>query len=88
MKRFISDSLRWPEAARDICYSGTLFVSFTVEESGRLTGIKLLKKSILKCFDKEAIRLVKSMPAWIPAKVHGRIVRSEMQIPVLFTIQE
>lgn len=88
MTRFISDHLRWPKEAGEINFSGHIFVSFTVEKTGQLTDIKVIKPGVLKCFDNEAVNVVKKMPLWIPAKDNGQPIRRSMHIPIRFMVKE
>ena len=60
MFEFIKDNLRWP-GDDDSCIQGRVVVSFIVEKDGSLTDVKV-EKSLDPSFDKEAIRVVKSMP--------------------------
>ena len=60
MFEFITDNLSWP-GDDDSCIQGRVVVSFIVEKDGSLTDVKV-EKSLDPSFDKEAIRVVKSMP--------------------------
>ena len=60
MFEFIADNLRWP-GDDDSCIQGRVVVSFIVEKDGSLTDVKVVR-SLDPSFDKEAIRVVKSMP--------------------------
>ena len=55
-------------------------------EDGRLTDIKVAK-SISPSIDKEAIRMVKSMPKWTPGKQRGKAVRVSYTVPINFVLQ-
>jgi len=58
-------------------------VSIIVRRDGSLTDVKVAK-SIHQSLDKEAVRVVKAMPKWIPAKRMGKVVDVQMFIPVNF----
>jgi protein TonB len=64
--KFVSDSLCYPIQAKENSVEGKVFTSFVVEKDGRLTGIKILRGIGYGC-DEEAVRLVQSMPKWMPA---------------------
>ena len=81
---FTIDSLRLP--SQDDCI-GKIYVRFIVEIDGKLSNIEILR-GLDNCngFNDEAIRFIKSMPAWIPAFLNGNKVRAYMTIPVDFNI--
>ena len=63
-------------------------VKFVVNESGDISNVEILK-GVPGCndCDKEAIRVVKSMPKWKPAKMTGRAVKCYFNLPFSFKIQ-
>jgi TonB family protein len=82
MFEFIADNLRWP-GDDDSCIQGRVIVSFIVEKDGSLTDIKV-EKSIDPLFDKEAVRVVKSMPKWKPGMYRGKPAIVKYYIPISF----
>lgn len=77
---WISKNLRYPT---DIDVEGKVYVSFVVHSDGTITSIKILK-GIGAEYDKEAIRLISTMPKWIPAQLGGREVNSIVRLPIVF----
>ena len=66
---------------------GTVYVQFTVEKDGSITNVKVLRGLNPK-YNQEAVRLVKEMPDWIPAKdAEGNNVSTKMKLPVKYEIQ-
>lgn len=63
-----------------------MIVSFVVERDGSLSNVKVIR-SVEEHLDKEAIRIVKSMPKWIPARQNGKVVRCKYTVPVVFCLQ-
>lgn len=61
--RYIQRNLHYPEAAKFANVSGKVYVQFIIRKDGQITDVDILKKLGFGC-DEEAIRLVKSMPAW------------------------
>lgn len=59
-----------------------LFVSFIVDENGRLSDSKVLRDDILVTAKEEAINLVKKMPNWIPGEHNGKKVKCYFTIPI------
>jgi protein TonB len=86
MFEFIADNLRWP-GDDDSCIQGRVIVSFIVEKDGSLTDIKV-EKSIDPLFDKEAVRVVKTMPKWEPGMYNGHPARVKYCIPISFRLAQ
>ena len=85
MFEFIADNLHWP-GDDDSCIQGRVVVSFIVEKDGNLTDVKVVK-SLDPAFDKEAVRVVKSMPKWEPGMWNGKPVRVKYCIPIRFRLR-
>ncbi len=83
MFEFIAYNLRWPDD--DACIQGRVVVSFIVEKDGSLTDVKVIK-SVDPAFDKEAVRVVKSMPKWEPGMWRGKPARVHYCIPIKFRL--
>ena len=86
MFEFIADNLRWP-GDDDSCIQGRVVVSFIVEKDGSLTDVKVIK-SLDPAFDKEAVRVVKSMPKWEPGMWRGKPARIHYCIPIRFRLAD
>jgi len=84
--KFLLKNVKYPEEARDLGIQGRVFVTFVVEIDGSITDVKILRGIGGGC-DKEAIRVVKSMPKWIPGKQRGVPVRVQFNLPIKFTLQ-
>ena len=84
MFEFITDNLSWPDDD-DSCIQGRVVVSFIVEKDGILTDVKV-EKSLDPAFDKEAVRVVKSMPKWEPGMWRGKPARVHYCIPIKFRL--
>ena len=85
MMNFIKNNLKYPQQARETGTQGKVFVSFVVEKDGSLTDVKVLRDIGSGCGE-EAVRVVKSMPKWKPAKQRGKPVRMQFNLPVAFTL--
>ena len=83
MKKFIASNLRYPDPLADV--DGVVYVSFVVEMDGCVTNVKLMR-GIGEAFDREAIRVVKAMPNWIPAEDNGKIVAARLRLPIRFAL--
>lgn len=85
LMKYISENLIYPQKARETGTQGLVYVTFVVERDGSLTDIKILRDIGSGCGE-EAVRIVKSMPKWIPAKQRGKAVRMQFNLPVKFTL--
>jgi TonB family protein len=88
MKTFISKNLKYPEYMKEANIQGKVFLKFIVSETGEISDIKILRglPDCKEC-DTEAIRVVKTMPKWIPAKNDGKVVKSYYTLPVSFKLE-
>lgn len=85
MMKFISQNMRYPSQARRMGTEGSVFVEFVVDQSGTITGAKLLKGIGSGC-DEEAIRVIQKMPPWKPGKQNGKPVKVRFVLPVKFVL--
>ena len=83
---YLSSSIRYPVIAEENGVQGRVIVTFVVERDGSLTNIEVVK-SVDPSLDKEAVRVAKSMPKWIPGKNKGEPVRVKYTLPVTFRLQ-
>lgn len=87
MMKFIADSLRYPSVACENGIEGRVLVKFVVDCKGNIVN-PLVVRSVDPLLDREAIRLVKSMPKWIPGKQNGKPVNVVCFVPVRFKLYE
>ena len=86
LKEFIEENLRYPKELEETCVQGRVIVRFIVERNGKLSNVKVVK-SVHPALDKEAIRIVKLMPRWIPGRQNGITVRVKFYIPIIFRLK-
>jgi len=84
--KFLAESIKYPEEAKELGIQGRVFVNFVVETDGGVSNVKVLRGIGGGC-DEEAIRVVKSMPRWTPGKQRGIPVRVSYNLPIKFTLQ-
>lgn len=82
---YLSNNLQYPVVAEENGVQGRVIVIFIVEKDGFISNAKVVKSVDSSC-DKEAIRLVESMPNWIPGKQNGEPVRVKYTVPVTFRL--
>jgi protein TonB len=83
---FLQSNIKYPQEAKELGIQGKVFVTFVVEVDGSISDVRVLRGIGGGC-DDEAIRVVKSMPKWIPGKQRGVPVRVQFNLPIKFTLQ-
>lgn len=87
MTKFITNTLRYPADARARNVQGLVVYSFTVETDGSLSNFDLVHHAD-SALDKEALRILQTMPNWIPAKSNNQVVRSKNFVPMYFRLKK
>lgn len=86
MYDFLSKNIRYPEMAAQNNIQGRVTVQFVVEKDGSIGEVKVVRGKDPD-LDKEAVRVVKSMPKFIPGKMNGQAVRVWYTLPINFKLQ-
>lgn len=84
LMEYLKDNVQYPPT--EACVQGRVIVSFVVEKDGSITDVKTVR-SVDPAFDREAERVVKAMPKWVPGKQNGILVRTRYNVPVTFRLQ-
>ncbi len=84
--KFLSENIKYPTIAEENGVQGRVIVTFVVETDGSITDVKVVR-SVDPSLDREASRVVKAMPNWIPGKQNGQAVRVKYTVPVTFRLQ-
>jgi periplasmic protein TonB len=84
--KFISDNLKYPAISQENGVQGKVMVRFVVSKSGDVTDAKVVRSLDPYC-DKEAIRVVRMLPRWIPGKQNGVNVPVYYVVPITFRLQ-
>lgn len=84
--RFISQSIRYPVVAQENGLQGRVTCSFIVNTDGRIVDAEVVR-GIDPSLDKEALRVINSMPKWEPGKQRGKPVRVKYTLPIIFRLQ-
>ena len=82
---FISKNLKYPTICQESGVQGKVIVLFVVEKDGSTTDFRIVR-SVDKYLDKEALRVLSSMPKWIPGKQKGVPVRVKYTVPINFRL--
>lgn len=83
---WLSQNIKYPSIAAEVGVQGRVIVQFVVEKDGSITDVKIAK-SVDPSLDKEAARVIKSMPHWIAGRQNGSPVRVRFTVPVTFKLQ-
>ena len=86
LMEFLRKNVVYPVVAQENGVQGRVVISFVVERDGSITDVKVAR-SVDPSLDREAARVVKSMPNWIPGKQNGSSVRVKYNVPVSFRLQ-
>ena len=85
MMKYIMENMKYPEQAMKKGIQGRVAVSFIVEKDGSISNVRPIH-SVHTLLDKEAVRVAKSMPKWSPGKQHGKPVRVQLIVPIMFKL--
>jgi TonB family protein len=85
LMKFLSENVKYPEAALKAGTQGRVVAQFIVEADGSITNVKVLK-NVSDEIDAEAVRVIKAMPKWKPGMQKGQPVRVKYTIPVTFRL--
>lgn len=83
---FIAKNIKYPPQAIENKEEGQVVVQFIVSKNGKLLN-PIVVKSVSPLLDAEAIRVINSMPDWIPGKHKGENVNSRFTLPVRFRLK-
>jgi len=83
--RFIKDHLVYPPRAQEMGLEGRVHIRFVVNSNGEVSDVTVLRGFDQAC-DKEAVRVIKLLPKWIPGRQNGRAVPVYYQVPIVFKL--
>ena len=86
LMQYLASNIKYPVVAQENGVQGRVIVSFVVERDGSISDVKVAR-SVDPSLDREAQRVVKSMPRWKPGKQNGSAVRVKYTVPVVFRLQ-
>jgi len=83
---WLGSNIKYPVVAEENGVQGRVVCTFVVERDGSITDVKVVR-GVDPSLDKEAVRVLKQMPHWIPGKQNGSAVRVKYTVPVTFKLQ-
>lgn len=85
MQKWINKNVRYPQEAIDMGDQGRVYLAFVVEKDGSISNIEI-ERGVSDALDKEAKRLLRNMPEWIPGEAKGHKARTRCRLPINFTL--
>lgn len=82
----LGNNVQYPFEAQENGVQGRVIISFVVEDDGSISHVKVVTP-VDPVLDREAMRVVESMPEWIPGKQNGECVRVKYSVPVVFRLK-
>lgn len=86
LMKFLQKNIKYPSISQENGVQGRVIVQFVVNSDGSIVD-PVVMKSVDPYLDKEALRVVKSMPKWNPGEQRGKPVRVKFTLPVQFRLQ-
>ncbi len=82
---YLGKNTKYPVVAQENGIEGRVVIGFVVERDGSITDVRILRAAD-PSLDKEALRVVRNMPRWLPGKQNGQAVRVRFNVPVVFRL--
>lgn len=87
MYKWIAEHIIYPAQAIDEGIQGKVIVDFVISENGDIENVRVLRAKH-PALDKEAVRVIKSMPKWRPGQINGKNVKTSYLVPVTFKLPQ
>ncbi len=85
--RYLAQAVKYPEIARDNNIEGKVYVSFVVNKMGEVTRVKIIRGADPH-LDREALRVINSMPLWEPGNQNNKPVSVSYTVPINFVLKK
>lgn len=86
LRKYIASAIKYPTIAQENGIQGKVFVNFVVDKDGSISNAKIAR-GVDPSIDKEALRVVISLPKWKPGMQRGKAVRVSYTVPISFQLQ-
>ena len=83
---YVSQNIKYPPIAKQNGIHGRVICTFIVERDGSITNVWVVKREE-PTLDREAVRVIRSMPKWNPGKQNGKVVRCKYTLPISYKLQ-
>ena len=86
LMQYLAKNIKYPTIAQENGTQGRVIVQFVVNRDGSIVDAKVVR-SVDPYLDKEALRVINTMPKWKPGMQRGKPVRVKFTVPVMFRLQ-
>ena len=87
LMKYLAENIKYPVIAQESGLQGRVICQFVVNKDGSIVDVEVVRSGGDPSLDKEAIRVIKTMPKWKPGKQRGKAVRVKYTVPVNFKLQ-
>ena len=87
LMKYLSQNVKYPVIAQENGIQGRVICQFVVNKDGSIVDVEVVRSGGDPSLDKEAVRVIKSMPKWKPGQQRGKAVRVKYTVPVNFRLQ-
>jgi protein TonB len=89
LSNYINNNISYPQTAIDNNVNGTIHVSFVVDEKGKVVNPQVIDaKNLNDGLNEETIKMFNNMPLWEPGMVKGKKVKTRMELPISFQLED
>jgi protein TonB len=85
LQKWIAQNVQYPQTSIEMNEQGKVYLSFVVESNGDISNI-VIERGVSGDLDREAKRLVRSMPKWVAGEASGRKAKTRCRLPINFTL--
>ena len=85
LRKYINTAIKYPTIAQENGIQGKVFINFVVDRDGSISNAKIAR-GVDPSIDKEALRVVMSLPKWKPGMQRGKTVRVSYTVPISFQL--
>jgi TonB family protein len=86
LRKYIANTIKYPEVAQTNGIQGKVYVTFVVSKDGAVANAKIAR-GVDPSLDREALRVVNSLPKWKAGKQRGETVNVSYTVPINFVLQ-
>ena len=87
LRKYLTENIKYPEEALKKGIQGRVVCQFVIRKTGEISNITIIQ-GVDPLLDKEALRVIKGMPKWIPGKQHGEAVNVRFTLPITFKLPQ
>jgi len=88
LSQYVENHLDYPTQALNDNKEGTVSVSFVIDENGNVMNAEISGNKLGDGLDEEAVNVIKNMPKWKPGTVKGKNVKTRLDLPIKFKVDQ